>query len=902
MNILEERWYNLDVEKALKKLETSRNGLTEEEYKKRSSVYGLNELEKEKKVSKLTIFFRQFLNPIIAVLLIVAVISYFLGEYSDVGVILAVLFLNSTVGMVQEYKAERTIEALKKMVAPITRVIRNKIEIEVSASEIVPGDIVILRVGDKIPADCRLVHEEEDIRVDESILTGESTPVEKENIVLKGDIPLAERINMLYSGTLITTGKCQALVVATGMDTEIGNIQNLVQLTKKPKTPFQRRLAGFTKLLGISIFLVSVALFFVGVLFGVSYREIFKIVAANAVSITPEGLPVVITLVLAVGMYRMAQKNAIIRRLPVVETLGTTNVICADKTGTLTQNKMTVRKIYINGKTIDVTGVGYKPEGGFLIGKKNIKPGKNPHLELLLKVGVLCNTAALKEESGNWYVDGDPTEGALLVAGAKMNIEQHKLKDKYVLIDEIPFSHERKIRTTIHETKDGNRFAFSIGAPEVLLKSCTKVYEDGRLPMLTRNERENILERDNKLASEALRVLAVSYRKLSHRIKEFTPESVERELVFVGLIGMMDPPREEAKLAINACENAGIKVVMITGDHKITATAIAKELGLLKENSLVMTGEEIDSMKPHEFYRIVENVSVYARVTPEQKLEIVKALRRRRHIVAVTGDGVNDAPALKTANIGISMGSGTEVAKETSGMILTDDNFVSIASAVEVGRIIYGNIKKVVMYLLSTSMGEVLTIFASIFLGLPLPITPSQILWVNLVTDGPSDVALGMEPKEGDEMKRKPYSPKEKILTRKMFYHMIIMAVIMTVGTIGLFMYELQTGSLERARTIAYTTIAMFQLFNVLNCRSFTKSMFRVGILNNKYLIAGIIGSLIAQITVIYTPLLQKIFNAVPLTLFDWIAIILVSSSIFIIFEIIKYIRFIRRTLRKKEH
>lgn len=889
--IFEEKFYDSDVEDVLRYLETNRNGLTEAEYKKRLEVYGLNELKKSEEVSKLKIFFRQFLSPFITILLVAALVCFLLKEYNDAWVILGVVILNSIVGSIQEYKAEKIAETLKKMVPSSAKVIRDNTEVEIPSKELVPGDIIILKAGDKVPADCRLIEELIDIKVDESLLTGESVPVEKDISVLQGNIPIAERKNMLFSGTMLTYGKCIAVVASTGTRTEIGNIQNLAQTTETPDTPLHNRMTDLSKIIGLAVISVSIILFSLGILFNLPSYEIFRIVSAQAVSSIPEGLPVVITILLAVSMYRMAKKNALIRRLPVAEVLGTTTIICTDKTGTLTENEMTIRKIYTNDQIVDVTGIGYEPEGNFFINGKEINPIKNPHLEFLLKIGILCNDTILKEEVNGLKVSGDPVEGALIVSAMKAKLDQYSLKEQYMKIGEIPFTHERKIMTTIHKTKEGN-FAFVKGAPELLLKKCTKIYRDNHVSKLTKEEKDKVLEVSQKFTSESLRVLLVCYRKISNKVVKFSTENVENDLILVGLVGALDPPRKEAKDAIKVCEDAGIKIVMITGDHKLTATTIGKELGLLKKDSLVITGEELESMNPEEFEKIIGKIAIYARVSPEHKLRIIEMLRKKGHVVAMTGDGVNDAPALKAANIGISMGSGSDVAREASGMILTDDNFVSITHAVEEGRIIYNNIKKVVMYLVSTSMGEVLNIFTSIIMGLPLPLTPIQILWVNMITDGPSDVALSMESKEGDEMKKKPHNSKEKIITKNMFYYMLFMAMIMTIGTMGLFIFELRNGSsINRARTIAYTTCAIFQLFNVLNCRSTTKSLFKIDLFSNKYILAGIVGSLIAQIMVIYIPFFQQIFGSVPLILSDWIKILLVSSTIFISVEALKHIR-----------
>ncbi|MEM5793461.1 MAG: HAD-IC family P-type ATPase [Candidatus Aenigmatarchaeota archaeon] len=881
------KWHTLSSDDVIKELRSRKSGLTEDEVKRRIREYGYNELEKEKKVSLFNIFFRQFLSPIIYVLLFAALISFLMHEYYDVLVIIAVLILNSTIGMIQEYKAEKTIKMLKKMLSPTAKVIRRGIEKEIQAKDLVPGDIIVLEAGDRVPADCRLIEEITDIKVDESVFTGESTPVEKENLILKEDTPLSDRINMLFSGTSLTCGKCLAIVVATGMNTEIGNIQKLVQKTKTPKTPLQRKIEDLIKKLGVSLLFLSVLIFFLGVT-KLGFRETFSLIVANAVSILPEGLPVVITLVFAVGMYRMAKRNAIVRKLPVVEILGSTNYICSDKTGTLTKNKMTLKRIYVDGKLIEVTGSGYKPKGEFHIDGKKIV-SKEKSLEFILKIGAICSDSILKEKEGKFEIVGDPTEGAIVVAAAKLGMEKYQLMEEYPKIGEIPFSHQRKIKTTLHKKSRGKLAVLCIGAPENLINISTKIYINGKVIKLSKKERDKIIQKNLELASNGFRVIAVCCREVKDDI-EITPKNIEKNLTFVGLFGMIDPPREEARDAVKICQEAGVNVVMITGDHKLTAISIAKELGIFREGTIAISGDELESMKDEEFEKIVENVSVYARVTPEHKLRIVKTLRKKGNIVAVTGDGVNDAPALKIANIGISMGSGTDVAKEASGMILTDDNFMTITSAIEEGRVINSNIKKVVVYLLSTSIAEVLSILMTLFIGLPLQVTPKQIIFINLITDGPSDVSLGMEPTEGNEMRRKPSNPRAGLINRKLFYLMVTMSFIISICVIGLYIFELSRGSLERARTIAFLTLSISQLFNAMNCRSFTESIFKIGFFKNKYLVGGIIASLLAQFAVVYIPSLNRIFQTTPISITDWILVIIVSSLVFVFFELGKYL------------
>ncbi len=851
-----------------KELHTGKDGLAEKEAGQRLQQYGCNEIREEKKISPIKILLQQFNSAVVYILIAALVISVFIGEQIDAVVIGIILILNALFGFYQEYKAEKSIEALKKLASLKAKVIRDGREIEVDSKLLVPGDIIRLIEGDKVPADCRLF-DIINLQTQEAALTGESTPVKKELKVLNEKIPLADRINMVFSGTIITAGKGKAIVTGTGMNSEIGKIATLIQETEQEQTPLQKKLNQLGRWLGVLTIIISIIVFLGGVLKGGDKLEFFIVAVALAVAAIPEGLPAVVTIGLSLGSQRMVKRNALIRKLPSVETLGSTTVICSDKTGTLTKNEMTVKKIYANNRIIEVTGSGYEKKGEFICNNKKVDAGE---LELLLKIGALNNDASLNGGS----VIGDPTEASLIVSAAKAGLSKEDLEKKHKRINEIPFTSERKIMTTVHSF-DNKKLAFVKGAPEIILNLCTYVYENGKAKKLTGAKKKEILKINQEFANSALRVLGFAFRSADSKDK------LEKNLTFVGLQGMIDPPREEVKEAIIRCRRAGIKVVMITGDHEITAKAIGKEIGLEGKS---LTGQELDNTP--DLDKIVEEIVVYARVNPEHKIRIVDALKKKGHIVAMTGDGVNDAPALKKADIGIGMGiTGTDVAKEASAMILTDDNFTSIVNAVEEGRGIYDNIKKFVEYLLSSNLGEVLTLFTAIMLGFPLPLIAIMLLWINLVTDGLPALALSVEPSDPNVMERKPRNPKEKIISNPVLARMLLVGITMMIGTLSLFKFYNPEQNLAYAQTIAFSVLMCFQMFNVLNCRSEFKSLFKVGFFTNMKLWGAIVISILMQALVIHTPL-SKFFKTVPLTPIDWLYIALVSSTVLIIVEIYK--------------
>jgi Ca2+-transporting ATPase len=880
-------YYDEEIKEVYKELNTSEKGLTTSEAEKRLEKYGQNQLKEKSKVTPLQIFLSQFTSPIIWVLIAAMVISLlikFIENDAEAGVDAAVIgvivVINAVLGFIQEYKAEKAIEALKKMVSLKATVIRDGEEKEIDAINLVPGDIIILSTGEKIPADARLT-EVNNLQTQEAALTGESVPTKKNLKVFKKNTPVADRDNMVFSGTVITNGRGKAVVAETGMLTEIGKIAKLIQEAKPELTPLQKKLKSLGKMLTILVIIISVVVFLTGVLregaplaelleTGV-IKEMFFAAVALAVAAIPEGLPAVVTIALALGVQRMVKRHALIRKLPSVETLGSCSVICSDKTGTLTHNEMTVRKLFVNNEVVNVTGAGYEPEGKF--SKDTKKFG------LLLKVGLLNNDAEHHKEGDKYTIIGDPTEGCLIVSAKKAGLDTNALKKECPRTNEIQFSSERKRMTTVHKIK-GKRVAYMKGAPDVILNLCDKILINGKTKRITEQDKKKVLKTNENFSSEALRVLGFAYKELK---KEKKDKDIEKSMVFVGLQGMIDPPRKEVADSVKVCVKAGIKVVMITGDYIGTAKAIANELGI---KGKAITGEELDKIKDLE--RKVESIGIYARVNPEHKMKIVDALKANGHIVAMTGDGVNDAPALKKADIGVAMGiTGTDVSKEASDMILTDDNFTSIVNAVEEGRVIFDNIKKFVFYLLSSNMGEVLTIFIGILIGLPLPLLALQILWVNLVTDVFPALALGVDPPEPGIMNMPPRNPKERIVNKKRGWLMLAIGIIMMLGTLGMFRAYDPYDNLRYAQTIAFTVLMMFQMTNVLNARSEDVSLFKVGIFSNKYLIAAITSSILLQFVVIYTPL-SRFFKTVPISLVDWGWVVLVSLTVPLFGEIFK--------------
>ena len=875
-------WHSMKKEEVLQALQCSEQGLGVIEAKRRLDEYGYNELTERKGATAFQIFFRQFKDIFVIMLLIAISVSVLAGENMDALTISVIVVLNSVVGFVQEFRSEKALKAMKKMMAPQARVIRDNRETVIPAREVVPGDIILLESGDRVPVDARVI-EGVAFKTNEAVLTGESTPVKKEMIVHEVETSVSDRRNMVFLATHVVYGRGTVVVTATGMKTEFGKIAEMVQTVEEEKSPLKLKVGRFAKKLGILVTVICGLIFAIEAIKGESLIDSFMMAVALAVSAVPEGLPGIMTVTLALGARKLAKKGAIIRKLSSVETLGSTTVICSDKTGTLTKGEMMVREVYTNDQTIKVTGDGYEPKGDFIQNEVIINPNEDSHLMSLLRISTLCNNSKLVKED-TWKIFGDPTEGAMVVTAAKAGIEQDEINKVFPRIGELPFSSERKCMTTIHITPKKEKFAYVKGAPEVILEQSTYFLKNGKVNDLTEANKEKLLKTGEEMAERALRVLGIGYRVIPESLDVFTEEAVENNMIFVGLIGMIDPPRIEAKEANRLCEQAGIKTVMITGDHKLTAIAIAKELKMLKDG-LVLTGAELDKLSDEAFGKIVDDVTVYARVSPEHKIRVVKALKMKGQIVAMTGDGVNDAPALKSADIGVAMGiTGTDVTREASDMVLADDNFATIVEAVRGGRIIYNKVRKFIRFLLSSNFDELLVVASFALLGLPIPLLPIMILWINLVTDGGPAMALSMDPPTEDVMQQYPRSPGEGILHGMKRF--IVAYVILQSGTTILsfcMKYYITGSSLEIARTVAFMQACIFELFVVWNCRSEKHNAFKVGFTSNKFLLVAVVVSLLLTISLCYIPVFQVMFHTVPLGLYDWIWIFGISCLGFIV-------------------
>ncbi|MEM2921494.1 MAG: cation-translocating P-type ATPase [Candidatus Bathyarchaeia archaeon] len=917
-------WHARGIEEVLEELGASREGLSTQEAAERLKKYGPNEIKEARRRTALQMFLGEFKDVFILLLIAATIFSAIIGYYemmqggefmesfADVITISAIVLLCAVTGFVQEYRAEKAVEALKKLAAPKARVIRDGREIIIPASEVVPGDILALEAGDQVPADAYLI-EAVELKANEAILTGESTPVEKGLTILKEDTSVSERRNMVLSATHIVYGRGKAVTVATGMNTEFGKIAEMVQTAEEEETPLQKKLDRFASKIAKVVIAVCVLIFALEA-FEVAMQmhfelegfiEAFMSSIALAISAVPEGLPAIVTVALALGAREFAKRNAIVRRLSSAESLGSVTVICSDKTGTITKGEMTVRQAYVDKELIEVTGVGYEPKGEFRSREDAIKP--EGALELLLRIGVLCNNSSLRvnDQNRQWEIFGDPTEGALVVVAAKAGLEKEALEKIYPRIGEIPFTSERKRMTTIHKTPEGEIQAYMKGAPEVVLERCSHILEGDREKKLTEETKERILKVNEELAGNALRLLGMAYKRLPSAPEGHDDEAVEKDMVFVGLEGMIDPPREEAIEANKLCQKAGIKTVMITGDHKLTAVAVAKDVGIFKEGDMVLTGYDMDKLSDEEFEEIVEKVTVYARVSPEHKMKIVNALKKKGHIVAMTGDGVNDAPAVKAADIGVAMGiSGTDVTREASDLILTDDNFATIVKAVEQGRVIYDNIRKYARFLLACNFDELLVIGTFAILGgvfgqdlFPLPLLPAMILWINLVTDGGPAIALATDPPDVDVMERPPRKPEEGIL-HGMGAFIIASFMLQATGTILVFCMEYYVwpshpwnfpwGINEEARrltyleatTTAFVQAAMFELFVVWNCRSEKHSVWGMGrkAFENKFFVVADLASVFLTLGITYIPITQQLFHLTALNLVDLAYVIGVAS------------------------
>lgn len=874
-------------------------GLTDEEAGRRREESGWNELQEGERISPILLFLNQFKDFMMLVLMGATLISGILGEYLDAITIIAIILLNGVLGFIQEFRAERSLRALKELSAPHANVLRQGVSKNILAKELVPGDIVLLESGDRIPADIRWLSTNS-LDVEESALTGESHPVGKHaGVLMASDVPLGDQKNLGFMGTMITRGTGRGLVIRTGMDTEMGKIADLIQNTEVQETPLQRRLEQLGKILIYTALALTVVVVVLGIIQGQPASAMFFAGVSLAVAAIPEGLPAIVTIALALGVQRMIKRKAIVRKLPSVETLGCASIICSDKTGTLTQNKMTVTKLWLEGRMLEVTGEGYEPVGNILHQKAPVDLRKEQGLRRLLQVSALCGNATIYEDdsdmrgrrkakeepliSPSWKLKGDPTEGALVTLASKMGLSPSSLNGIYVREQEFPFDSRRK-RMSVIVSHQGGRMALVKGAPDMLLERCSYISWEGKIVPLTGTLRQKVQAANEKMARGALRVLGMAYRDLKPHEEGVHENAVESQLIFIGLAGMIDPPRREAREAIAVCRRAGIRTVMITGDHGLTAEAIAADLGILPRGGTSMSGQQLEILDDEELEKQVENTYVYSRVSPEHKLRIVKALQRNGHVVAMTGDGVNDAPAIKAADIGIAMGmTGTDVSKEASSLILSDDNFTSIVAAIEEGRNIYENIRKFIRYLLASNVGEILTMFFAMLAGLPLPLLPIQILWVNLVTDGLPAMALGVDQPEKDLMEHKPRGARENIFARRLGWKIISRGVLIGLCTLGAFWFTLQvapndTNQLIKAQSVAFATLVMAQLIHVFDCRS-SRSIFHRNILQNKYLVGAVLSSVALLLAVIYVEPLQPIFKTVPLGTREW-ALTLVAAGI----------------------
>lgn len=865
-------WYTLSTKEVEKQMQTNIEfGLNEKQVEDKQNKFGLNKLEEKKRESIVIKFIKQFNDFMIIILIIASIISAVVArlegsnDYFDSIIIIAIVVFNAIMGLVQEAKAEKSLEALKKMTAPTCRVKRNGKISTIKSEQIVPGDIVLLEAGNYVPADCRLISSS-NLKIEESSLTGETVPVLKDaNCMLKEKTALGDMVNMAFSTTIVVNGHGEAIVTDIGMNTKVGKIAKMIITNEAPETPIQKKLGEVGKSLGIACLGICLLIFVIGLLKKIEPIEMFMTSVGLAVAAIPEGLPAIVTIMLSIGVTKMAKKNSIIRKLPAVETLGSSSVICSDKTGTLTQNKMQVTKIAnINGETND-----------------------KEYIKWLMGMATMCTDVEISKENGKMELTGEPTEKAIVSKALDEGQNKNELYNVMKRVKDIPFDSSRKMMTTIHKMPNGYR-VITKGAPDVLLKRCNKVYDNGNVTTLDYSKTKLIENQNNKMADEALRVLAIAYLDIPNLPSKIDTETVEKNLIFIGLIGMIDPPREGVKEAVATCKKAGIKTVMITGDHIITAKAIAKDLGILRGSDLAVTGEELDKIPQSILQKNIMNYSVFARVTPEHKVRIVKAYQSTGAVVAMTGDGVNDAPALKNADIGIAMGkNGTDVAKNAADMVLTDDNFVTIVEAVKQGRNIFDNIKKAVHFLIATNIGEIVTIFLGLVLGLKSPLLAIQLLWINLVTDSLPAIALGLEKPETDIMNKKPRDSKKGIFADGLWQRIITEGTMLGILTlvafsVGNYLYDIEVG-----RTMAFVSLGLLELVHSFNIKS-EESIFKVGLFENKYLLGAFILGALLQIVVVVIPSVAEVFKLVPLTQVQWMYTFGISILPLVIMEIQK--------------
>jgi Ca2+-transporting ATPase len=869
-------WHTLSIDDALQRLTADRDGLPGAEAAGRLERYGPNELQAAARSSAWRTLAAQFENVLILILLGATAISGFLGHTLEAIVITIIVLFAVLLGFIQEHRAGRALDALRKMAAPVARVLRDGLEAVVPARDLVPGDIVIFRTGDRVPADARVI-QAMNLTVDEAALTGESVPVGKTTDRLDDErLPVGDRTNMTYAGTLVAHGRGHAVVVGTGMATEFGRIAQMVETVDAARTPLQINLDRLGATLGKAALSIVAVVVAVGLLRGLPVIEMFLFGIALAVAAVPEALPAVVTISLAIGIRRMVKRRALVRRLPIVETLGSTSVICSDKTGTLTRNEMTVRQVFVGGQLLELTGAGYDPAGDVLDGGRRVEPSSS--LRLVLRASVLASDAQLVSRDGRWLVEGDPTEGALVVAAKKVGVDRAALDAQEPRMGEIPFTSERRRMTTLHATG-----AYSKGAAEDVLASCSAQLGPDGERSLDEAGRESVRAMERRMAGEGLRVLAIA-KKAGASL-----EDSERDMTLLGLVAMMDPPREEARAAVRTCEAAGIQAVMITGDHPLTASTIARELGILKDARAV-SGRDLDAMSDADLERDVAGIAVYARVSPADKLRVVNAWQKRGQVVAMTGDGVNDAPALKKADVGIAMGiAGTDVSKEAAGMTLLDDNFATIVAAVEEGRIVFGNIKKYLMYLLSCNVGEIVLLAGAVIAGLPMPLTAVQILYVNLATDGLPALALAVDPPEPDLMVRRPRDPRVGIFTRPVVIMLITAGVWSALVNVGLFVWLLRSGRpLEQVMAMTFVLLVLIQFFNAYNCRSDRLPIVK-GLFANRWLNLAVTWELLLLAVIVYVPFFQQAFGTFAFSLADWALMAGLAFSIVPVIEIVKW-------------
>jgi len=886
-------WHAMDSRRVLESLHGETvHGLAETEAARRRAQFGPNRLTPKRGKSAILLFLSQFHQPLVYILLVAAATTAVLGEWVDSGVIFGVVLLNAVVGFIQEANALKAIEALSRSLSVSATVLRDGVKRVIPSTELVPGDIVFLQSGDKVPADLRLMRVKE-LQIDESALTGESVPVEKRTESVPAETPLADRNNTVYSSTLVTYGTGVGLVVETGDRTEIGRINQMIASATELETPLTQKISHFSKLLMWMIVGFAAVTFLVGRLRGESALEMFMASVALAVGAIPEGLPAALTITLAIGVSRMAKRNAIIRKLPAVETLGSTTVICSDKTGTLTQNQMTVLAVYAGGDNFAITGSGYAPEGEFRQHGQATDPGGHEALMECLRAGLLCNDARLVCDADDWRIEGDPTEGALLVSARKAGLHELHAGETHPRLDTIPFESQHQFMATLHHSRAQDaRHVYLKGSVESILSRCDAAFD----PRMNRTPLDSatIHARVEEIAAQGLRVLAFARGDRPEQDDTMEHHTLQSGLTFLGLQGMIDPPRPEAMLAVAACQAAGIRVKMITGDHPGTARAIARELGLVRPGRLhrlfgiapaarVLTGTELQALDEPAHRRVVEECDIYARVAPEQKLALVRALQAGGHVVAMTGDGVNDAPALRQADIGVAMGkAGTEVAKEAAAMVLTDDNFATIEAAVEEGRGVFDNLVKFIIWTLPTNVGEGLVIMAAVFAGVALPILPVQILWINMSTAVLLGLMLAFEPREPGIMHRPPRDPKQPILTRHLVLRIGLVGFMLLAGAFGLFEWELAHGeSLTAARTVAVNVFVFGELFYLFNCRSLQYSMFHVGVFSNPWVLFGVTGMAALQILFTYWPPMNRLFHSAPIGHDEWLLILTVGLAIY---------------------